>query len=91
MLGVYVGEEHLPHPRVVLAEDLASTLDWHFTHQSHCEGIELLDKVLATLLPGWSLTVHLARLLRPPQGRAYTLTHTFLQTYKCRHCIGSTW
>ncbi len=55
-----VGEEHLPHPRVALAEDLAGPLDWHLTHQGHGEGLELLGEGLAAPLPRQGHTVNLA-------------------------------
>ncbi|MEY4692496.1 MAG: hypothetical protein RIT19_2821 [Verrucomicrobiota bacterium] len=57
---LHVGEEHPPHSRVALAEDLAGTLHGHLTHQGHGEGLELLGEVLAATLPGRGHTVHLA-------------------------------
>ncbi len=55
-----MGEEHPPHPRVPLTEELTGPLRWHLTHQGHGEGLELLAEVLAELLPGRGHTVHLA-------------------------------
>ncbi len=57
---LHVGEEHPPHPRVALAEDLAGTLHGHLPHQGHSEGLELLGEVLAAPLPGRGHTVHLS-------------------------------
>ena len=57
---LHVGEEHPPHPRVALAEDLAGPLHWHLPHQGHGEGLELLGEVLAAPLPGRGHTVNLA-------------------------------
>jgi hypothetical protein len=28
---------------------------------------------------------------RRPRGRAHTITQSLLKTFRCRHCIGSTW
>jgi hypothetical protein len=56
----HLGEEHPPHSRVAIAEDLAGTLHRHFPHQGHGEGFELLGEVLAAPLPRWGHTVHLA-------------------------------
>ena len=47
----HVGEEHSPHPRVALPEDLVSTLDRHLAHEGQSEGFELLGEVLAASLP----------------------------------------
>ena len=57
---LHVGEEHPPHPRVALAEDLPGPLHWHLPHQGHSEGLELLGEVLAATLPRRGHTLHLA-------------------------------
>ncbi len=46
MRSLHVGGEHPPHPRVVLAWDLASPLDGHLPDQGQGEGFELLGEVL---------------------------------------------
>jgi hypothetical protein len=61
-----VGEEHSPHPRVALAEDLASTLDRHLSHEGHSEGFELLGEVLTAPLPRRSHTIHLTVIASAP-------------------------
>ncbi len=72
-----VGKEHLPHPRVALAEDLAGTLHGHLTHQGHGEGLELLDEVLAATLPGRCDSIDLAIVATAP-SRQRTDDHAFL-------------
>ncbi len=59
MRRFHVGEEHPPHPRVALAEDLSGTLHRHFPHQGTGEGLDLLGEVLAAPLTRLGHTVHL--------------------------------
>ena len=88
MRRFYVGEKHPPHPRVALAEDVASTLDWHLAHQGQSEGLELLGKQLAAPLPGRSHTVHLA-VVATPSPRQHADDHALLvDDVEVSHCIG---
>ncbi len=49
---LHVGEEHPPHPRIALTEDLTGTLHRHLPHEGQGECLELLSEVLAAPLPG---------------------------------------
>ena len=74
---LHVGEEHPPHPRVALAEDLAGTLHGHLTHQGHGEGLELLGEVLAATLPGRGDSIDLA-IVATASSRQRTDDHALL-------------
>jgi hypothetical protein len=59
-IAFYVSGEHLPHPRVALAENMTGPIHEHLTHQGNGEGFELISEVLSATLRGRSHTVHLA-------------------------------
>ena len=69
---LHVGEEHPPHPRVALAEDLAGTLHGDLPHQGSSEDFELQSEVLAASLSRRGHLVHLAVIAPvPPRQRTH--------------------
>ena len=78
-------------PCVALTEDLAGTLHQHLAHEGQSESFELLGEVLAAPSHGGVTRYTLLSSPRRPRGRANTIKHSLLKTFRCRHCIGSTW
>jgi len=71
------GEKHPPHPRIALAENLASTLDRHLAHEGESGGFELLGEVLAASFPRRGHTIHLGVVASAPP-RQSTHGHALL-------------
>ena len=63
------GEEHVPHPRVVLAEDLTSMLDSDLPHQGYGKGLKLLGEMTAADLQRLGHLVHLAGIAPAPSSQ----------------------
>ncbi len=77
MRRLHVGEEHPPHLRVALAEDLAGTLHGHLTHQGHGEGLERPSEVLAAPISGQCDSIDLA-VVATASSRQRTDNHALL-------------